>query len=85
MREGFFGLEEILAEPDIAPKDYYDQAVFSGLSFPPKMRTAPVVHKAFAQDDFKTQSDRLPRDAAGNVRPSVEIKDGKRTYRIPAK
>jgi hypothetical protein len=81
----YLGLEEILAEPDIAPKDYYDQAVFSGLSFPPKMRTAPVVHKAFAQEEFKTQSDRLPRDAAGNVLPSVEIKDGRRTYQIPVK
>jgi hypothetical protein len=59
--------------------------VFSGLSFPPKMRTAPVVHKAFAQEEFKTQSDRLPRDAAGNVLPSVEIKDGRRTYQIPVK
>jgi hypothetical protein len=79
----YLGLEEILVEPDIAPKDYFAQAEFRGLSFPPKMRTAPFIHRAFAQDDFRTQFDRLPKDAAGNVLPSVEIKNGKRTYRIP--
>jgi len=47
------------------------------------MRTAPVVHKAFCQDDFKTQLDRQPKDPAGNALPSIEVKDGKRIYRIP--
>jgi len=79
----YLGLEEILAEPDIAAKDYFDQAVYKGLSYPSKMRTAPVVHKAFCQDDFKTQLDRQPKDPAGNPLPSVEVKDSKRIYRIP--
>jgi hypothetical protein len=80
----YLGLEEILAEPDISPQDYFAQAVYQGLSYPSKMRTAPIVHKAFCQDGFQTQRDRQPKDASGNVLPSVEVKDGKRTYRIPA-
>jgi hypothetical protein len=80
----YLGLEEIVALPDIAPQDYYAQGVYKGLSFPSKMCTAPVVHKAFCQDDFKTQADRQPKDAAGQPLPSMELKDGKRLYRIPA-
>lgn len=79
----YIGLEEILAQPDIDPKDYFAQSVYKGLSYPPKMRTAPVVHKAFCQDDFKTQSDRQPKDPDGNPLPSVEVINGKRIYRIP--
>ncbi len=79
----YLGLEEILAVPDIAPNDYFDQAVHKGLTYPSKMRTAPVVHKAFCQDDFKTQSDRKPKDPAGHPLPSIEVKDRKRVYRIP--
>jgi hypothetical protein len=81
----YLGLEEIIAEPDITPEDYFKQAVYQGLSYPSKMRTAPVVHRAFCQDDFQTQLDRQPKDAAGNVLPSIEVKDQKRAYRIPAK
>jgi hypothetical protein len=80
----YLGLEEIIAQPDIAPPDYYAQGVYKGLSFPSKMCTAPVVHKAFCQDDFKTQADRQPKDAAGQPLPSFEMKDGKRIYHIPA-
>jgi len=79
----YLGLEEILAEPDITAESYFNQAVYKGLSYPSKMRTAPVVHKAFCQDDFKTQLDRQPKDAAGNALPSLEVKGGKRTYRVP--
>ena len=80
----YLGLEEILAEPDITAEGYFNQAVYKGLSYPSKMRTAPIVHKAFCQDDFKPQLDRQPKDAAGNVLPSIEVKDQKRAYRIPA-
>jgi len=81
----YLGLEEILAQPDMDPQDYFAQSVYKGLSYSAKMRTAPFVHKAFCQDDFKTQSDRQPRDAAGNPLPSLEVKNGKRIYRIPTK
>jgi len=79
----YLGLEEILALPDINPEDYFVQPVHKGLSYPSKMRTTPVVHKAFCQDDFKTQRDRKPKDPDGNPLPSIEVKDGKRVYRIP--
>jgi hypothetical protein len=81
----YLGLEEIVAEPDIATEDYFNQAVYQGLSYPSKMRTAPIVHRAFSQDDFRTQLDRQPKDAAGNILPSIEVKAQKRVYRIPAK
>ena len=81
----YLGLEEILAEPDITTEGYFNQAVYKCLSYPSKMRTAPVVHKAFCQDDFKTQLDRQPKDAAGNALPSLEVQGGKRTYRFPTK
>jgi hypothetical protein len=79
----YLGLEEILAESDITAEGYFNQAVYEGLSYPSKMCTAPVVHKAFCQDDFKTQLDRQPKDAAGNSLSSVQVQDGKRSYRIP--
>jgi len=79
----YLGLEEIIAEPDITPEDYFNQAMHQGLSYPSKMRTAPIIHRAFCQDDFKTQLDRQPKDAAGNALPSLEVKGGKRTYRVP--
>ncbi len=80
----YLGLEEIVAQPDIDPADYYGQPVYEGLSYPSLMRTAPIVHKAFCQDGFDTQSDRVPKDATGRPLPSFEMKDGRRVYRIPS-
>jgi hypothetical protein len=79
----YLGLDEILAQPDIAPRDYFAQPVHQGLTYPPRMRTMPVVHRAFLQDDFRTQDDRLPRDRNGNVLPSVYFEHGRRQFRIP--
>lgn len=90
----FLGMEEVLALPDASEEAYYTYSGTGkyshehgydhrGLSFAPRMRTAPAVHKAFRQDEFNTQSDRLPKDRHGNVLPSMTVKDGKRTYRLP--
>jgi hypothetical protein len=79
----YLGVEEIIGVPDIAEKDYFEQGVYRGLSYASKMQTMPFVHKAFCQDGFDTQLDRLPKDPAGNPLPAVEIKDGKRIYRMP--
>ena len=72
------GLEELLSRPDPAP---HHSAAFP---FPSKMMTAPMVHKAFMQDEFNTQDDRIPKDAAGNPLPSVYWEHGQRKYRIPS-
>ena len=71
------GLEELLSRPDPAP--VHSRA----FPFPSKMMTAPTVHKAFMQDDFGTQADRIPKDADGNPLPSVYWENGQRKYRIP--
>lgn len=72
------GLEEILAEPD--PDE---QTWLKRFTYGPKMRTAPIIHRAFRQDQFKIQDDRIPKDADGKALPSIEILDGKRIYRLP--
>lgn len=71
------GLEELLSRDD--PDPMHSRA----FPFPSKMRTAPLVHKAFRQDEFNTQADRIPRDADGNSLPSVIFENGRRTYRLP--
>ena len=47
------------------------------------MSTMPEVHRAFQQDDFQSQDDRLPRDADGKVLPSIYYEGNKLKYRIP--
>jgi hypothetical protein len=79
----YLGLEELMALPDMPAAEYFAQAPLQGLSYPALMRTAPIVHKAFCQDDFRTQSDRLPKDDDGKARPSVEFVNGRRLYHIP--
>ncbi len=79
----YLGLEEILAQPDMPACDYFAQPVHKGLTYPALMRTAPVIHRAFCQDDFKTQADRLPKAEDGTVLPSMTIVNGKRVYQIP--
>lgn len=78
----YLGLEEILAQPDIEPAEYY-RKFSSRLTYSPKMRLAPAVHRAFRQDAFKTQADRLPKDKEGNCMPAVRYENGKRTYVMP--
>jgi len=74
----YFGMEELLAQPDPDPKANAE------FSYTARMRTAPMVHRAFLQDDFETQDDRLPKAADGTVLPSIEFMEGRRCYRIPA-
>lgn len=80
----FLGLEEIISQPDMPAEEYKKQSDYNlDLSFPGLMRTAPYVHKAFMQDDFKSQEDRIPKDKKGKSLPSFYLKNGKRIYRIP--
>jgi len=79
----YLGLEEIISQPDIDAESYFKQTPYKGLSYQALMHTAPYIHKAFMQDDFRTQADRIPKDSNGSPVPSLDVKDGKRTYRIP--
>ena len=80
------GLEEIMEQDDFPEEEFISSSDYhKGLSFPAKMRTAPFVHKAFMQDEFNTQSDRIPTDRKNRELPAFVLKDGKRIYRIPKK
>jgi hypothetical protein len=79
----YMGIEEILQLPDISPEDFFSQVGHRKLTYPPLMRTMPYVHRAFKQDAFETQLDRLPKDADGNVLPPIYYEGNKRIYRIP--
>jgi hypothetical protein len=79
----YMGLEDVIAQPDPDPDEYLSTTAYNGLSFPAKMRTAPYVHKAFRQDEFRNQDDRIPKDGDGNPLPSFELIEGKRIFRIP--
>jgi len=80
------GLEEIMMQENIPEEEFVKSSSYNihrGLSFPPKMRTAPYIHKAFMQDDFKTQNDRIAKDKNNNELPAFLLKEGKRIYQIP--
>ena len=79
----YMGTEEILLQPDIDPQQYYADPSNKRFTYPPRMRTMPAVHRAFQQDDFQTQDDRLPRAADGTVLPSIYYEGNKLMYRIP--
>ncbi len=81
----YLGMEEIISQPDLGAEAYFKQTPYKGLSYQALMRTAPYIHKAFMQDDFRTQADRIPKDSNGSPVPSLDVKDGKRTYRIPGR
>ena len=45
--------------------------VYAESPYRPRMRTAPMVNRAYRQDEFPTIESRLPRDAKGNIIPPV--------------
>ncbi len=79
----YLGLEELLARPDMNSENYFKVDMYRGLSYAARLATAPVVHKAFCQDDFEHQDDRLPKDKDGKVLPSVYYEGDRVHYRIP--
>ncbi len=79
----YLGLEELLVRPDMSCETYYTVDMYKGLSYPALLANAPVVHKAFCQDDFESQASRLPKDKDGKVQPSVYFEGNKMRYRIP--
>ena len=71
----YWGQEEILHIPD--PKGGRRE------TYSARMRTAPRVFRAFAQDAYRSQEDRVPTDAQGKELPSVFLESGQRRYRLP--
>jgi hypothetical protein len=79
----YLGLEELLVRPDLDQENYFKVDMYRGLSYAARLATAPVVHKAFCQDGFEHQDDRLPKDKDGKVLPSVYYEGDRMHYRIP--
>ena len=66
------------------PSDPTIKDVYAQSPYRPRMRTAPLVNRAYRQDEFPTTESRLPRDANGNILPPVEfLADGARVERWP--
>jgi hypothetical protein len=79
----YLGLEELLVRPDMDADTYFKVGMYQNLTYAPRLATAPVVHKAFCQDGFEHQDDRLPKDKSGKILPSVYFEGSKQHYRIP--
>lgn len=76
----FYGEEDVLDMPDI-DENYFNNnpyPMFRGLAYPPKMKSCPDVDRAFRQDKFKTQADRLPKDKDGKILPAIRYEGTKR-------
>ncbi len=76
----FYGEEDVLATDDIDEGDFNNNAypMFRGLAYAPKMRTCPDVDRAWRQDKYKTQADRLPKGADGKPAPAIIYEGEKR-------
>jgi hypothetical protein len=81
-----------MADPDPAspifkrsnypPSDPTVQDVYAESPYRPRMRTAPIVNRAYRQDEFPSVESRLPRSAEGEILPSVRFtKEGRRIER----
>ncbi len=80
----YFGEEEVRAMPDITQQGWDRRgSSVAGLSYLPRMRTAPLVNRAFLQDDFSVQEDRLPRDENGEIIPPLTFENGKYIRKMP--
>ncbi len=72
----------IFKRSDYPPSDPTIQDVYAESPYRPRMRTAPVVNRAYRQDEFPDNESRLPKDKDGNILPPVEFdKNGKRIER----
>ena len=82
-----------MADPDPAhplfcrsnypPSDVTITDVYAQSPYRPRMRTAPLVNRAYRQDEFPTTESRLHKDADGNIIPPVTFTaDGKRIVRM---
>ena len=58
---------------DYPPSDPTIKDVYAESPYRPRMRTAPLVNRAYRQDEFPTVESRLPKAADGEVLPSVSF------------
>jgi len=64
------------------PSDEGVEDVYAQSPYRPRMRTAPLVNRAYRQDEFPNLESRLPRDAQSRILPPVAFTtDGRRVER----
>ena len=75
--------DPIFRRSSYPPRDPTIQDVYAQSPYRPRMRTAPLVQRAYRQDEFPTVESRLPRDKEGNIVPPVSFTpDGRRIVRM---
>jgi hypothetical protein len=65
--------DPIFRRSSYPPSDPTVKDVYAESPYRPRMRTAPIVNRAYRQDEFPTTESRLPRDEAGRIVPPVEF------------
>ena len=63
----------IFKRSDYPPSDPTIKDVYAESPYRPRMRTAPLVNRAYRQDEFPTVESRLPKAADGEVLPAVSF------------
>jgi hypothetical protein len=71
--------DPVFRRSNYPPSDPTIKDVYAESPYRPRMRTAPLVNRAYRQDEFPTVESRLPRDEQGEIIPPVQFTpDGKR-------
>ena len=69
----------VFKRSEYPPSDPTVKDVYAESPYRPRMRTAPLVNRAYRQDEFPTVESRLPRGADGEILPAVSFTpEGKR-------
>ncbi len=74
----FYGEEDVLEMDDVDPARYAKGHQSRGLAYPPLMRSCPDVNRAFRQDKYKSQDDRIKKTSDGKPTRSIIYQDGVR-------
>ena len=71
--------DPMFSRSNYPPSDVTITDVYAQSPYRPRMATAPIVNRAYRQDEFPSTESRLPKDANGKILPSVTFgPDGQR-------
>jgi hypothetical protein len=75
--------QPLFRRSDYPPSDVTVEDVYAQSPYRPRMRTAPLVDRAYRQDEFPNLESRLPRDARGSAIPPVSFTADGRRVEVP--
>ncbi len=61
----------LFSKSNYPPSDVTVTDVYAESPYRPRMRTAPVINRAYRQDEFPDTESRLPRNATGEILPPI--------------